>query len=98
MPVFRAFRVLASVELDNQAPLTTDKVDVVAIDRLLSSKFEAAGRRPRRRVHSSLPRAARSADPWVNSAGVSAVRSDRARSARFSFLPRNAVIHLPKRL
>jgi len=42
MPVFRAFRVLAPVELDNQAPLTTDKVDVVAIDWLLSSEFEAS--------------------------------------------------------
>jgi hypothetical protein len=42
MPVFRAFRVLAAVELDNQAPLTTDKVDVVARDLLLASEFEAA--------------------------------------------------------
>jgi hypothetical protein len=42
MPVFGAFRVLAPVELDNQAPLTTDKVDVVATDRLLASEFEAA--------------------------------------------------------
>ena len=38
----RGFRVLAAVELDNQAPLTTDKVDVVVFDRLLASEFEAA--------------------------------------------------------
>jgi hypothetical protein len=42
MPVFGAFRVLAAVELDNQSPLTTNEVDVVAIDRLLASEFEAA--------------------------------------------------------
>jgi hypothetical protein len=41
MPVFRAFRVLAAVELDYQAPLTTDKVDVIAKGRLLASEFEA---------------------------------------------------------
>jgi hypothetical protein len=34
--------MLAAVEFDNQAPLTTDNVDVVAIDRLLASEFEAA--------------------------------------------------------
>src|SRR6516165_10225157 len=41
MLVFGAFRVLTAVELDNQAPLTTNEVDVVAIDRLLASEFEA---------------------------------------------------------
>jgi hypothetical protein len=34
--------VFAAVELDNQSPLTTNEVDVVAIDRLLASEFEAA--------------------------------------------------------
>jgi hypothetical protein len=33
---------LAAVELDNQALLTTHKVDVVAIERLLANEFEAA--------------------------------------------------------
>jgi hypothetical protein len=42
LPVVGAFRVLAAVELDYQAPLTTNEVDVVAIDRLLTDKFEAA--------------------------------------------------------
>ena len=41
MPVFEAFRVLAAIELDNQAPLAADKVHVVAIDGLLADKFEA---------------------------------------------------------
>ena len=39
--VFGAFRVLAAVELDNQAPLAAGKVHVVRIDRLLADKFEA---------------------------------------------------------
>jgi hypothetical protein len=34
--------VLAAVELDNQAPLAANKVDVVALDRLLANEFEAA--------------------------------------------------------
>jgi len=34
--------VLASVELDNQAPLTANKVDIVSADRLLPDEFEAA--------------------------------------------------------
>ena len=42
MPVFPAFRVLAAVELDNQAPLATNEINVVAIDRLLASELEAA--------------------------------------------------------
>jgi hypothetical protein len=41
MPVFGAFGLLAAVELDNQAPLTTHEVDVVAIDGLLASELEA---------------------------------------------------------
>jgi hypothetical protein len=42
LSVFEAFRVLAAVELDYQAPLTTNKVDVAAIDRLVADEFEAA--------------------------------------------------------
>ena len=42
LPVFGAFRVLAAVELDDQAPLAADKVHLVAIDGLLADKFEAA--------------------------------------------------------
>ena len=42
MPVLGVFRVLAPVELDNQAPLATNEIDVVAVDRLLASEFEAA--------------------------------------------------------
>ena len=42
MPVYAAFRVLAAIELDNQAPLTTHKVHIVAIDRLLADEFETA--------------------------------------------------------
>ena len=42
LPVFGVFRVLASVELDNQAPLTANKVDIVSADRLLPDEFEAA--------------------------------------------------------
>jgi hypothetical protein len=41
MPVFEAFRVLAAVELDYQAPLAADKVRIVPIDGLLADKFEA---------------------------------------------------------
>ena len=41
MLVFGAFRVLAAVELDYQAPLAADKVHIVAIDGLLADKFEA---------------------------------------------------------
>jgi hypothetical protein len=41
LPVFAAFRVLAAVELDYQAPLAADKVHVAAIDGLLAAKFEA---------------------------------------------------------
>jgi hypothetical protein len=33
--------VLTAVELDYQTPIAADKVYVVAIDRLLASKFEA---------------------------------------------------------
>jgi hypothetical protein len=33
---------VAAVELDNQAPLATNGVDVVSIDRLLANEFEAA--------------------------------------------------------
>ena len=42
MPVFAAFRVLAAIELDNQAWLATNEIDIVAIDRLLADEFEAA--------------------------------------------------------
>jgi hypothetical protein len=42
LSVVWAFRVLAAIELDDQAPLTTDKINVVAIDRLLANEFEAA--------------------------------------------------------
>jgi hypothetical protein len=68
LPVLHSFRVLAAVEFDDQAPFTTNKVGIVPIDRLLSDKLEAA--EFRRRVHSA------------NSAGVSARRKERARSAR----------------
>jgi len=34
--------MLAAVELDNQSLFPTHEVDVVAIDRLLASEFEAA--------------------------------------------------------
>jgi hypothetical protein len=34
--------MLAAVEFDNQAPLAASKVNVVAIDRLLTDEFEAA--------------------------------------------------------
>jgi hypothetical protein len=34
--------VLTAIKLDNQAPLATDKVDVVPTDRLLANEFEAA--------------------------------------------------------
>jgi hypothetical protein len=40
--VLGAFCVLAAVELDNQAPLAANKVDVVSSDRLLADKFEGA--------------------------------------------------------
>ena len=36
-----AFRVLAAVYFDDQAPLAADKVDVVASDRLLADEFES---------------------------------------------------------
>ena len=42
LPVFGVFRVLASVELDNQAPFAANKVDVILTDWLLADKFEAA--------------------------------------------------------
>jgi hypothetical protein len=42
LPVFRAFRMLAAVEFDNQAPLATNEVDVVAVYGLLADEFEAA--------------------------------------------------------
>jgi len=54
MPVFGAFRVLAAVELDNQAPLSTNAPSLTlppsrggsgrgrSIDRLLASEFETA--------------------------------------------------------
>jgi hypothetical protein len=32
---------LAAVELDNQAPLAANEIDIVAVDRLLASEFEA---------------------------------------------------------
>ena len=70
VPVVAAFRVLAAVEFDNQAPLPADKVHVIAIDRLLADKFEAAELSSRMRVHS------------VNSGGVMERRNDRARSMR----------------
>jgi hypothetical protein len=41
VPVLSAVPVLAAVEQDNQAPLATNKVDLVAIDRLLPREFEA---------------------------------------------------------
>jgi hypothetical protein len=98
MPVFRAFRVLAAVVLDNQAPLTT-KAPSLTLPRERGRKgwgqrsigswrtnLKPPSRRARMRVHN------------VNSAGVSARRSDRARSAGFSSLRRDAVIPLPKRL
>jgi hypothetical protein len=34
--------VLAAVEFDNQAPLATNKVDVVPIDGRLANEFETA--------------------------------------------------------
>ena len=40
-PVFGTLRVLAAIEFDNQAPLATHKIDVVAADRLLADEFEA---------------------------------------------------------
>jgi hypothetical protein len=40
--VLSAVRVLAAVEQDNQAPLATNKVAVVAVDRLLPREFEAS--------------------------------------------------------
>src|SRR4029077_830934 len=42
LSVFSAFRVLAAVEFDNQAPFAAGKVDVVSIDGLLADEFEAA--------------------------------------------------------
>src|SRR6516162_11426537 len=42
VPIVAAFRVLASVELDNQAPFAANKVDVILTDWLLADKFEAA--------------------------------------------------------
>jgi len=42
LPVFRVLGMLAAVEFDNQAPLAASKVNVVAIDRLLTDEFEAA--------------------------------------------------------
>jgi hypothetical protein len=39
-PVFRAFNVLASVELDDQA-LAANKVDIVSSNWLLADEFEA---------------------------------------------------------
>ena len=41
LPVFLTSGVLAAVEFDNQAPLATNEVDVVAIDGLLADEFEA---------------------------------------------------------
>jgi hypothetical protein len=41
MPVFEACRVLAAIELDDQAPLAANKVRIVTIDGLLADKFEA---------------------------------------------------------
>jgi hypothetical protein len=42
LPIVAAFRVLASVELDNQAPFAANKVDVILTDWLLADKFVAA--------------------------------------------------------
>jgi hypothetical protein len=42
LAVFERFRVLAAVEFNNQAPLATDKIDVVITDWLLTDEFEAA--------------------------------------------------------
>ena len=42
LPVLRAFGVLTAVELDDQAPLAANEVDVVAIGGLLPDEFEAA--------------------------------------------------------
>ena len=39
---FKAFRVLTAVDLDNQAPLTANEVDIVSINGLLADEFEAA--------------------------------------------------------
>jgi hypothetical protein len=39
LPVFEAFRVLAAIELDDQAPLAAEEVHVVAIDGLLPDKI-----------------------------------------------------------
>ena len=80
LPVFGAFRVLAAVELDNQAPLATNKVSVVPIDRLLANEFEAG-------VLSTAIARPQCKFGWRESA-----RNDRARSARFWSLPRNAAI------
>jgi hypothetical protein len=41
-PVFRTFRVLAAVELNNQPPLAANKIHVVSSNRLLAHEFEAA--------------------------------------------------------
>ena len=67
LPVVRAIRMLAAVELDDQAPLATNKVGRGSDQR---AEFEAT----------ELPTA--NVDHNVNSAGVSARRNDRARSAR----------------
>jgi len=42
VPVVAAFRVLAAVELDNQAPLAANEVDEILTDGLLADEFEAA--------------------------------------------------------
>ena len=62
--------MLAAVELDNQAPVATNKIDVVPADWLLADEFEAAELTTSDARHNA------------NSAGVSARRSDRARTVR----------------
>jgi len=63
--------MLAAIDLDNQAPLPANEVDVTAIDRLLLDKFEAV----------ELPSA--NTCPQREFCGVRARRNDRARSTRF---------------
>ena len=82
LPVFGALRVLAAVELDNQALLTTNAPPVprpIAGEGRVGGRsigvwranLKPPSRRPRMLVHN------------VNPAGVSACCSDRARSTQF---------------
>jgi hypothetical protein len=70
-PVFGASRMPAAVELDNQVPAATNKVDIEPTDRFLADEFDAA----------ELPAA--NVCPNAISARVRARRNDRARSVRF---------------